>query len=201
MDGLKHPVGEQTPNVYWRRRVSVIVLIILLGLLVWWVVGALTNDTADPGGSTSPEPTISTSTSPTAAADPSRPCVDADITVTSGPKDGVFSASEPPTFTVTVKSVADSTCIVDPTKDSKIVITSGDEKWFDSATCTDYNVYDAEKFIIEPGAKKELTASWNLGRDAAGCPSDEKPAADKGFYWFTATVQGVAADKLQFEVR
>lgn len=200
MDGLKHPVGEHTANVYWRRRVSVIAAVVLFGLLVWWIVGALTADSAEPGGGSSPEPTASVSTSPTAAADPGRPCSDVDITVATGPKDAVFTASKTPTFKVTVKSVADTTCVVDPGKDSKIVIASGSDTWFDSSTCEGYSVYDAEKFLIEPGDKHTLTATWNTGRGETGCPGGD-PTRHAGFYWITATVQDVSADKLQFEVR
>jgi hypothetical protein len=199
MDGLKHPVGEQPPNVYWRRRVAVVAGIIVLGLLVWWILGALTSGTQEPGGGTTPDPTVSATTSPAAAADPGRDCAAEDFSVVTGPRDAEFTGDDLPTFTVTVISTAETPCVVDPATAAKIVVTSGDNTWFDSSTCTDYAAFDAEKFVLEAEATYDLTTTWNRGRDDAGC-SSEPAEKQEGYYWIVATVQGVSADKIQFRL-
>ena len=198
MDGIRHPVGEQPTNVYWKRRLAVVIAIIVLGLLVWWAISALTSSNT-PAGTPTADPSVSASPSTSAAADPGRDCTAEDFTVATGPENANFKGDKVPTFTVTVKSTADTPCMVDPTKASKIVVKSGTELWFDSSKCTDYAVYDAQKFLLEAGASHELTATWNRGRDQAGC-SAELVDADTGYYWVTATVQGVSASKLQFQL-
>jgi len=198
MDGLKHPVGEQTPNVYWRRRVAVIAAIIVLGLLVWWVLGALTAGPATPGASNSPGATTSPSPTESTAADPGRDCTAEDVKVAAVAPETI-AASKAPTFTVTVTSTASSPCIVDPTKGSKIVVRSGDDQWFDSSKCTDYTTFDAEPFLLDAEGEHELTTSWNYGRDDAGCSADLQEA-DAGTYKVKATVSGVAAKEATFTV-
>jgi hypothetical protein len=185
-----------------KRRLAVIVGIVVLALLVCWLFGALTGGSktpgstpgTTPGATTSPGSTLSAA--PTVSADPSRPCTDADITVVTTSA-ATFTGDTLPTFKVTVTSKASSPCVVDPTVDSKILIVSGSDTWFDSSTCAGYNVYNAEKFVIEPAATHDLATGWNRGRDAAGCSTDAQPA-DTGSYWVTATVQGITAEKVQF---
>lgn len=198
MDGLRHPVGSQPPNVYWKRRLAVLVGVVVAALLLWWIVSVLTSGSSTPGTTTSPEATTSSSTSSTAVADPSRACTSEDFTV-AAVAPATVAASKAPTFTVTVTSVASSPCVIDPTKDSKISIRSGDDHWFDSSKCTDYNVYNAEEFMLDTGADHELTASWNYGRDDAGCSGD-LVAAKAGTYRVTATVAGVSAKEQPFSV-
>jgi len=198
MDGMRHPVGDEPTNVYWKRRLAVVIAIIAFALLLWWVISALSSSDT-PAGTPTTSPTVSTSPTTSAAADPGRDCTADDFTVTTGPENANFKGSAVPTFTVDVKSAADTPCMVDPTTASKIIVKSGDELWFDSSKCTDYAVYDAQKFLLDAGASHELTATWNRGRDQAGC-SAELVDADTGYYWVTATVQGVSASKLQFQL-
>ena len=200
MDGLTHPVGDQPPEVYWKRRLAVIVAVVVLALLLWWLISAMTGGSGTPattpGATNSANPTSTSSTSPAAVADPSRPCTDADVTVVTT-SDSTFNGDAVPTFAVTVKSKASTPCVVDPTMGAKIVIVSGSDTWFDSSTCKNYAAFDSEKFVIEAGDKHELTATWNRGRDEKGCSTKLQPA-DTGSYWVTATVQGVKAAKVQF---
>jgi len=199
VDGLRHPVGDQPSNVYWKRRLAVLAGVVVAVLLVWWIFSSLTGGSSTPGTSKSPAPTVSPSTSPTSTLALDRPCTDADVEVTTGPKDAKFTGDAAPTFDVTVTSVGSSACMVDPKAKSTIVIASGKETWFDSSTCKDYAVFDAEKFLIQPGDKHGLTASWNRGRGDKGCSTKLQPAT-KGYYWVTTTVGGVSADKVQFSI-
>jgi len=197
MDGLKHPVGEQPSTVYWRRRVAVIAGIVVLGLLVWWILSSLGGSTS-PGASNSPDSTITTSAGPTDNADPSQACTGNDYTVVTDVPAEV-SGSNKVAFTVTVKSTADSPCIIDPTKDSKLTVRSGDDAWFDSSACTDFALFDAEAFMIEAGKTRDLTTSWNYGRDEKGCLADLQAATD-GTFKATVTVAGVKAKESTFHV-
>jgi len=201
MDGLKHPVGEQPSNIYWRRRVFVIVAIVVLALFLWWAISALTSNSGTPSptpsGTSSPQSTLSTS--PTASADPGRTCTGEDYTVAANVAAEV-SASKKVAFTVTVKSKADSPCIIDPAKDSKLTVRSGSDAWFDSSDCpADFKLFDAEAFLIEAGKSHDLKTSWNYGRDEKGC-LDKLQAADSGTYKATVTVAGVKADEATFAV-
>jgi len=193
-------VGEQPANVYWKRRIAVVAAIVVFALLLWWLISAMTGGSGTPAtppaNTTSPDPTVTSSTDAASMADPSRPCTADDITVvTTSPT--TFTGNKLPTFKVTVTSTGTSACVVDPAKDAKTVVISGKETWFDSSTCKDFVVFDAEKFVIEPKGSKELTSGWNRGRGEKACSTEAQPA-HKGSYWVTATVQGVPADKVQF---
>ena len=198
MDGIRHPVGDEPTTVYWKRRLAVVIAVVVLGLLLWWVISALTSSNA-PSTTPTTTPTVSTSPSTSAVADPGRDCAADEFTVATGPANANFAGDTVPTFTVTVTSTAASPCMVDPTKASKIVVNSGDVLWFDSSKCTAYAAYDAEKFLLDKGATHALTTTWNRGRDDAGCSKD-LVAAPAGYFWITATVQGVTAEKLQFQL-
>lgn len=198
MDGLREPVGDEPAKVYWVRRL--ILAIVLVGLLLWvvWWLSGLFNEAAQPG--TTPSPTSSPSVSESVSEDPARACTNEDLSVvTTTPLS--FDGSDPPaTFTVTVTLTSDSPCAVDPKVDSKIVVKSGEETWFDSTECPGYAPYGSqtERFILQD-EPRELNASWNFGRGDDACVGE--PKAKKGFYWVTATVQGVEAEPVQFEVK
>lgn len=201
MDGLKHPVGEQPANIYWRRRLFVIIAIVVVALFLWWAISALSSSPGAKTPTTTPDPTNSVSTSPTssAAADPGRTCTGDDYTVATDVPAEV-SASKKVTFTVTVTSTADSPCIIDPTKDSKLTVRSGSDAWFDSSDCpADFALFDAEAFLIEAGKTHDLKTSWNYGRDDQGC-LDKLQAAKSGTYKATVTVAGVKAEEATFAV-
>lgn len=197
MDGLKHPVGEQPANIYWRRRVFVIVAIVVFALFLWWAISALSSGSPGTAPTSSPESTVTNS--PTVSADPGRPCTGDDYTVaTTVPVE--VSASEKVAFTVTVTSTSDSPCKLDPTADSKLAVRSGNDAWFDSADCpADFALFDSEAFIIEPAKTRDLTTTWNYGRDDKGCVA-ELQKAKAGTYKATVTVAGVKADEATFAV-
>jgi len=197
MDGLKHPVGEQPANIYWRRRLFVIVAIVVVALFLWWAISALASDS--PGASPTPSPESTVSPSPTDVADPGRACTGEDYAVATAVPAEV-SASKKVTFTVTVTSTADSACKLDPTADSKLTVRSGNDAWFDSSDCpADFVLFDSEAFILEPAKTRDLTTTWNYGRDEKGCAADLQTAKD-GTYKATVTVAGVKADESTFAV-
>jgi len=200
MDGMRQPVGEQPTSVYWVRRLAVVLGIVALGLGMWALFSFFGSDaspgaTPDAAASVSPSP----SDDPTVAVDPARACTDQDISVvTTTP--ATFSGSKAAEFTVTVELTSGSPCTVDPTTGGKVVVKSGDETWFNSASCSGYAPFgtDAEPFILQDDPR-ELTASWNYGRGDAACGA-ELVTAKPGYYWVTVTVQGVAAEPVQFQV-
>jgi predicted component of type VI protein secretion system len=197
MDGLKHPVGDQPANIYWRRRMFVIVAIVVFALFLWWAISSLSSDSPGASPTSSPESTVSTS--PTVNADPGRPCTGDDYTVVAAVPAEV-SASKKVSVTVTVASASDSACKLDPTTGSKLTVRSGNDAWFDSADCpAEFALFDSEAFILEPAKTRDLTTTWNYGRDAKGCLAELQTAKD-GTYKATVTVAGVKADEATFAV-
>lgn len=199
MDGLTHPVGDQPAAVYWKRRAFVVAGIVVVALFLWWAISSVGGgDPQTPGAGSSPDPSVSSSPDASVAADPSRACTDTDFIAAAAVPNQV-SGSKKLTVTVTLTSTADSPCIVDVSKKSKLIIKSGKDTWFDSTTCEGYVTFKAEPFMLDAGAEHELKTTWNYGRDAKGCEPD-KVTAKSGFYWAHATVAGVSAEKKQFQV-
>ena len=200
MDGLRQPVGDDPPQVYWVRRGIVAAVLIGLAIAAWVFINSLAS--GEPGTGASNSPTSTPSLSPTVSENPARACGPDDITVeTTTPAS--FSGSEPARFTVTVTLVGDTPCAVDPAAEgAAVVVTSGNEVWYDSAECVGLPPYgdSAKTFILDDGGSQELTAAWNLGRDEASCAVDAVNSVP-GFYWVTASLPGVEAERVQFEVK
>jgi len=198
MDGLRAPVGEQPAKVYWVRRLVVVLIVVAFLLAAVWWLASVFGDAAQTGASptATPSPTVSESVS----EDPARACTGSDISVvTTSPLS--FEGSDPPAaFTVTVELTSDSPCAVDPNVDSKVVIKSGEEVWFDTSECPDYPPFgsQAQRFVLQD-EPRELTTRWNFGRGDDACFGE--PKATKGYFWVIATVQGVEAEPVQFEVK
>src|SRR4051794_17967273 len=104
MDGIRHPVGDQPTNVYWKRRLAVVIAIVVLALLVWWIFSAL-GSSDSPSSTPTTDPTTSTSPSTSASADLDRACTSDDLKLMTEPTSASFPADTEPTFSVTATHI------------------------------------------------------------------------------------------------
>jgi hypothetical protein len=206
MDGVRTPVGDQPPQVYWRRRAVVLGVIALIGVVIWFLVTSPRGDDSQgqPTVSSSPSvtPSISTSLSPGATLDASRPCDAADVTVTATPNPGVFPAGSLPVFDVSISMEGLSPCKLTVTQEnSELLITSGSDRIYSSLDCPNDATINEREFILQADSPDEMfQMTWNRQRSAPGCATaTATPGA--GFYWAAITVQGIAAEPAQFELQ
>ncbi|WP_156164992.1 hypothetical protein [Demequina silvatica] len=205
MKGLRAPVGNQPSEVYWRRRIVLLVAVGVIVALGWLIVSALSSDgakaepSAKPEAVTTtgpePEPTESTTTS---ASNAVGECDAAAIEVSVAANPANVPADTQPKFDVTIDQNGDVACLLDTTgKNTKLVITSGEDRIWSSADCPAEQSLIGKEWLLDAGDTKDVQVAWPRIRSAEGCAAtDQAPGA--GTYWAQVTVAGVKADAVPF---
>ncbi len=201
MDGLKQPVGELSPAVYWRRRIvafagTVLVLVVAYFLVVSPLTGS---DDTKTGATESPAATVTNSAAPgtAAAGTAARACTAADLAVTVTPNPTDFPLGTLPVFDVSLKNNAASECLVDTAVDSNLLVTSGSDRIFSTTDCADDATIVARQLLLAPGAEEIFQVTWDRKRSAPECTAvDAVPGS--GTYKALLTIQGVTASEATF---
>lgn len=193
-DALLHPVGPQSPGVYWLRRLG---LLVLLVVLVVGLAKACSGGGDDPDRlSTDPDPTVTTSPEPS----PGKPkrCDKDSITVTATADADTYPAGVLPHLSAEVSNVSDEPCRLasEEAARSWSVLSGDDEIW----TTTDCE-HPRNRVIHRLGAGKAITYSvvWDRHRSIDGCatPGEE---AQPGTYRLFVSVDGVDAKRVIFHL-
>lgn len=204
MEGVRRPVGDLPPEVYWRRRIVVLGVVALIGIVIWFLVTS-PRGTENPGGGAL-DPTVTSSVSPTASPDASfdasRPCEASDLTVTATPNPFTFASGSLPVFDVTISVTGISPCKLSiSNENSELLITSGTDRIFSSADCPNDATINERELILQADSPNEMfQVTWNRQRSAEGCATvtaTPKP----GYYKAALTLQGIAAEPVQFELQ
>ena len=199
MDGMRRPVGDQPPAVYWRRRLVVAVAAIALVLVLWFLISAtLASDGDEPGTGSS------TSTSPEAQAvdpgDPSRECTSDDLTLTVAASPAEVTVGSMPAFDVGVEHTGATACMLSTaTEGTDVTIRSGEQIYYSTTWCADDPAFPSSEWILQPGDKEALQATWTGQRVDDGCEviQDHEVA---GYYWAAVAIGGVPATEVQFRL-
>ncbi|GAA1787485.1 hypothetical protein [Agromyces lapidis] len=200
------PSGRQTPQVYRRRR-----LLVLLGIVAVLVaiVLIIVRPGASEGGEvtpTSPAETESASpqtaipTEPTAAD--GDPCGPEQVTVEAITDTSSYAAGEQPQLSVTITNTGKNVCVLNAgTKAQVFTITSGDEVYWTSTDCQS-DAIDAE-VSLTPGTPVSSSAPivWDRTRstpETCDGPREAVPA-DGASYHLAVSVDGFeSAEQKQF---
>ena len=202
MSTFRNPVGPQSSNTYWRRR-----LVVILGLVAVIVVIALI--AFRPGGdkpasnAADTKPASSAAPSATGApADASAACAEGVVQVVPITDADSYGADQQPLLSLSITNSGTTACTFNAGSDvQEYVITSGDEKIWSSKDCQTAPVANAA--VLEPGVALTTTPfPWDRTRSAADtCESTDRPAvtAAGASYHLEVTINGVAAtDTKQF---
>jgi hypothetical protein len=189
MSTIKNPVGPQPKNIYWRRR-----LLVLLGVLAVIVIIILI--VARPGGHKTPVGIkTNTTQAPVVAAIACKP---SDVKVV-GVTDAVsYAAGVDPMLSLTITNTGPTACSFKDGSDEQVyVITSGTEKIWSSKDCQTGAV--AATTTLKPGvAVKTTPFAWSRTRsNSAACAATNPPQVIAGgaSYHLTVTVNGVTSAK------
>ncbi|WNM27121.1 hypothetical protein RN607_13095 [Demequina capsici] len=197
MEGLRRPVGRQSANVYWRRRLVVVLGVILLVVVAWFLIFSPSGDGTDlPVAESSQSPEATTS----AAADASRACGVDDVTITVTPNPQSVAVGSLPVFDVSVAHASSSPCLLSiGGEDSTLLITSGDTQIYTTADCPDQSPITARDLLLANDATETFQVTWNGNWSAPECGTATH-STDPGYYWATLTLQGIQADAAQFQL-
>ncbi len=193
-------------SVYWRRRFVVLGIPgLLVVMLVLWLAnqgGGSTATTAhrattSPAASPTPSPSPRTSTPPANGGVAS--CVAPALTVGITPDQVSVPAGATPTFTVTIKNVGNTPCVVDAGElHREVVIVSGNDRVWSSKDCAPANS-SPRTLLLAAGMTDTSHIAWNRIRSAPGCPGN-LPAPHAGTYQATVTLAGTSSGPTVFQL-
>ena len=187
MSTLIWPVGPQPPGVYWRRRLAVLGVLVLIVFLIWFLF-LRGGGGGDAGPTPSPSPTSTGSptpgpTTPSPTPSPTRSddmCLDADILVEAGAEFPIYPVGSTPTLTLTITNIGTVECRrnVGPGPNELYIESGGVVVW----SSDDCNPSDASDIVsLKRGEEFTTQLVWDGRTSAAGCPSDQ-PLVEAGEY-------------------
>jgi hypothetical protein len=188
MSTIRNPVGPQPRNVYWRRRL--LVLIGVLAVIVIIILIVVRPGGGAPTGTKTPIPNT-----PVAAA---AACAAKNVRV-AGVTDALsYAAGVDPQLSLTITNTGPTACsFKDGSDQQTYVITSGSEKIWSSKDCQTGAV--SATTTLEPGiAVKSTPFAWDRTRsNAAACSATNSPQVIAGgaSYHLSVTVNGVTSAK------
>ncbi len=210
MDGLREPAGNLPPEVYLRRRIVAGLGLVLVLVVLYFLVsspGGSKEDKGSPATGSTAAATDTPSASPGASTSPdidaARACTAADVLLTVTPTPFKLTNNSVPTFNVSIKHQGTSPCLLDTTADGTnfMVWSGGDSNrdiYFDTAYCETDTTITSRQMVLQPGVEESMALTWNRTRVGEGCTIGS--AAAPGFYWAKLTVQGIEAEKAQFQI-
>lgn len=200
MSGFRSPVGDEPPQTYWRRRLIAIGIVVLAIVLLWVLITATLagdGEQAESDPDVSPETTLSPETAAANPGDPDRPCTATDLTVSTVPSPSNVNVGGTAAFDVTVEHTGQSACAVSSDGDgTSMVVRSGEDVYLDSEWCPDTPVFNETNWILEPGSREVVQATWSAQRYNESCEAGSSGAA--GTYWVAISVAGVDAEEERF---
>lgn len=148
--------------------------------------------TASAEPSESAEPTASASPTEVVAA----ACTAADLQVSLTADRNSYAAGQNPALAVTYTNTSGNPCIVTGGANNVDVnITSGPAQVYNYAQCYANPVEDAE---VAAGATNTTALTWNRSLNVLGC--NTSATIQPGYYWATATVNGVTSQPVRIIV-
>lgn len=205
MTAPRESQGPVPARVFWVRRLTALVALVLVVVVAYFLItspgGSKDDDKKPSDPATSPAPDANESPAPQAAGD-ARACTSADVAVTVTPEPFTVTAPALPVFNVAIKNSSATPCLVDTSKDSSMVISSGPsdkrEIYYSTAFCPADTTIEPRQYLLDAGVEESFKLSWNRTRVGDGCTQGSAPGA--GFYWMALTIQGVTAKDAQFEL-
>ncbi|HXR44931.1 MAG TPA: hypothetical protein VN759_09005 [Pseudolysinimonas sp.] len=183
MSSIRNPIGPQPPQVYWRRR-----LVVLLGVLAVIVVIVLIivrpgsgSPKAVPSPSNSPSGLPSTLPSSSSSGGPAGDCDPSVITLTAITDAASYAAGVQPMLSMSIVNSGATACKLDVgTKAQDYVITSGADTIWNSTDCQQNPA--STVVTLQPG--KAVTTqpfAWPRTRSSAStCSATAPPQVTAG---------------------
>ena len=187
MGSLLQPVGTQPAWVYWARRASVVIALVVVVMVGFWLFRPTDNPVQ-----AVPAPTVTTPSQPTTPAGtpsatesatptPSGPLA-CDQTNTglalAGYQKVKQDAKQP--FKLALTNTGGAACVLDLTSANfSLTVVSGTDRIWTTDDCAKW--VPAKKQTLKPQKAYEFGIEWGVVRSGAGC-KEAKALLDKGTY-------------------
>jgi hypothetical protein len=224
-DTFRGDVGVPDPDVYWRRRISVLTaLLVVVAMVVWACTRTSDEPTGaadgpapsaaaqgrDAGGSgasggsgevTNARPAAETMASPTPrpARRPGGQCEEKDLVVHLEGLQEVYGAKVRPRFLVMLVNTGADDCVTDVgPRGLEMRITSGPDRVWSSADCVSGDSRQLRR--LERGVPFIRTVNWDRRRSGRDCSASHLEARS-GTYVATAVTGSLRSPKTVFHLR
>lgn len=182
MSTLRHPVGPQPPQVYWRRRL--VVSLGLLAIIVIIVLIIVRPGAGDPGTETTPDPTASAS----AEGETGEPGTDAEaaacttdqVVVTAVTDSDVYAVDQQPLLSLSLRNTGADACTLPVGADvQEFVITSGTDRIWASTDCQEPS--EPVEVVLDAGETLSSEAfAWSRTRSTPNDCAATRPPVTAG---------------------
>ncbi|MBX3311855.1 MAG: hypothetical protein KF916_02995 [Microbacteriaceae bacterium] len=184
MSSFLNPVGPQSSQVYWRRRLVVGVALLAVLVIIFLIVFR-------PGGETPivPDNTDDPNGTSTEAPPEEVACAPADILIEAVSDRSSYSSSQQPELSMTITNRGFLPCTLNVgSTQQKLVVTSGSETYWTSTDCQVDPVDDVR--ILQPSVPLQTSATtWDRTRSSAStCGDTNKPKVPAGGASYHLTV-------------
>jgi len=198
MSTFRNPVGPQSANVYWRRRLFVggglLLVVIIILLIVFSPKGGDADNTADEKTPTAPV----SSAAPIDDADPSA-CNPETITLEAVTDADSYQAGVQPLISMKITNLGTNACTINAGTDAQVyTITSGPDAIWNSVDCQTAPVENP--ITIEPGVDNAMSTTpfaWDRTRSAADTCDTQRPqvAAGGGTYRLNVSLGDITSEE------
>lgn len=194
MDGIRSPIGDLPPEVYWRRRFVALAIFILACVVLYYLIrGGLSGEDSTP----TPDPSPSPSASPSIDLSGEASCGVADLNIDLAPTTRDFPDAIMPTFQATVTHVGLEDCVLSPrSPTTSLLITSGSDRIWSNLDCAE-TLMDSPSMLLSPNGTVTLTATWPRIRSNESCQVG-LPHPLPGTYHALLILNGVNSDDAVF---
>jgi hypothetical protein len=194
MSTIRNPVGPQPKNVYWRRRLFVIIVALAVLLIIILILVRPGSGHEKPTGLQTP----STKPSTSASSAPIVACKPASITLAAITDAGSYAANVNPKLSLSLTNNGPVACTMQAGSDvQNYSITSGTEKIWESKDCQKKPV--PTTVTLEPGKSVTSTPfAWDRTRSSTTtCTKTNKPKVIAGgaSYHLSVTVGSLTSAK------
>ncbi|MFG3441438.1 hypothetical protein ACGF0J_29695 [Nonomuraea sp. NPDC047897] len=219
--------GDGGGDVYWRRRMSVLIAVLVVVAVVAWACssgsdGPQRSSSADSSASATPaadpllaglrtlalgtasptptpNPTPKTSASSARQKRPGEPCEEADLVLSLQGKQEVYAAGAWPNFLVSLVNTGPVMCRADVgPRAMELRITSGDDRIWSTSDCV--SGAGGEVRELQRGVPYVRSLDWDRRRSTTDCRAD-RPTALPGTYVAVARMGRLKSHKGVFHLR
>ena len=187
MSSLRHPVGQQPPQVYWRRRLVVGLGLLAVIVIIILIVVRPGGGEADPSGATpaasetpAPEETTAAADAPAEPAGDPTACTPEQVEVVPVTDAAAYGAEQLPFLSLTIRNLSTTACTMAAGSDvQEYVISSGADRIWSSKDCQSDAV--ATPITLEPEQEIPTTPlQWSRNRSEAGACDVEREQVGAG---------------------
>jgi hypothetical protein len=199
---MLHPIGEQPPSIYWRRRVAVLAVVALAFLTMYAVLFRGSDGknklAGSPSGHKSVAPPVTPVTSPDALATSPAPvaCVASQLTVAAETDAKSYPVGAKPTLSLLVTNSGPGPCVADLSDQQiELRVLSGGARVWDSHDCAVQPGTSLQTLPVGTVVRRGI--AWSGLTSEPGC-AGQRQRAPAGSYSLIAIFSGLQSAPAPF---